>query len=408
MSAFSQHESWQANKILTAEERVKAFQNRAKEELKSVAEGTGKIVIIDFILGILMVFVTIPVFGMPFAALVILLAVVYKSTKKAKYELAQSNVYIGVFILGALFIMISSVMGNDIDFINALQRIVRMISVVFLALFIAERRIDLKSLILGLSSMMLVNAVLFFAGVAPANYGQYLTGWLSDKNVAGLYHAIVPIIMFALYTKTWQRLLIIGIGFPLLFATGSRTSLGAFGIALLWYFFAQKLNLFFKLFLAGFVGWFFEWLQNNFADSAVFGDRTGTDWFREQIDKASWAKVQETPWYGQGLGQAYASVPGHNNQYFHNSFWTLFVEGGWPWTILVLAITLAVALFWKQPRPQRLVVGEAAIIVIAICSWRLGEVFLTAPWGLAMGVALSLLAVPINSAQQFRYVQSRR
>lgn len=150
MSAFSQHESWQANKILTAEERVKAFQNRAKEELKSVAEGTGKIVIIDFILGILMVFVTIPVFGMPFAALVILLAVVYKSTKKAKYELAQSNVYIGVFILGALFIMISSVMGNDIDFINALQRIVRMISVVFLALFIAERRIDLKSLILGL------------------------------------------------------------------------------------------------------------------------------------------------------------------------------------------------------------------------------------------------------------------
>ncbi|MGV3102489.1 ABC transporter permease [Rothia sp. 32237D007AR] len=363
-----------------------------KLEVAKIAQGTGKIIILDFIVGFLLIFRWIPQVNFPPSALLLVVYVSLKLLRRSQRTVRLAPAILALFLIGAIYVFTVSTFVYEISYEVSGQRLIRIFSVVLFALLIADGRIDLKSLILGFGSGLIFNAVAFYAGVAPAPYGEYLAGWIGDKNVAGLYHAIVPLVIFVLYSKPWQRITLLVFALPLLWATGSRTSIGAFIIAILWMLFAGRLNLFMKFLFGGLVIWLFEWAQENFADSEVFGDRAGTDWFREQIDNASLIKVQNTPWFGQGLGQATVPIEGKSNQFFHNSFWTLYVEGGWPWTILVLGVTLIVIFIMKQPQSPRQIGAEATTVVLLACSWRLGEVILTMPWGLAMGLALYYLS----------------
>lgn len=372
--------------------RLSRVQQGVATEVKALVDGTGRIVLLDFTVGFLFIFRSVSLFSLPLATIVLLLYVVFRSFKKTDYSVRCSGAVIAVFLVGAVYLLIVSVFVQEIDLQTYLQRMVRILAIVFFALLIADRRIDIRSLLLGFGVGLLFNATGFYAGIAPADYGEYLTGWIQDKNVAGLYHAVVSLLLFVFFTKTWQRTMIIVLALPLLWETGSRTSIGAFIIAMGWVLLARKISIVWKMVLGGAVMWLFEWAQTNFASSEVFGDRTGTDWFREQIDTAAWAKVQATPWYGQGLGEATVVFDNGSGQYFHNSFWTLFVEGGWPWLLAVLAITLVVVFFVRQENNSRRIGAEAAMVLLFVCSWRLGEVLLTMPWGLAFGLALYYLS----------------
>ncbi|MDO4916755.1 MAG: hypothetical protein Q3974_03960 [Rothia sp. (in: high G+C Gram-positive bacteria)] len=391
---------------LTVQPRVSKIQNSLKNEFNNIIEGTGKIVVIDFIVGFLMMFLGVAVLGMPLGTFVVLVYVAFKTFSKPKYDIRQINLFIAITLISLLCVTLTSLASDYSSTDQILRRLIRIVGILMFALYIGDRRIDLRSLLLGLSTAMVINAIAFYAGIAPDTYGGYLTGWIADKNVAGLYHAIVPLLMFVLFSKRWQRLFIVALALPLLWETGSRTSIGGFIIAIGWMLFAGKVNLFFKILLGGLVMWAFEWMQNQFASSAVFGDRTGTDWFRAQIDAASWEKVQNTPWHGMGLGQAVAQLTETRQVFFHNSYWTLFVEGGWPWTIGILGLTFLTVFVWKQPQqPQfsRKIGAEAAMVLLAICSWRLGEVMLTVCWAFAMGLALTYLASPRQTSQSDKW-----
>lgn len=387
---------------LAAHEKVKPqawhvkTSQAVKLEAASIAHGTGKIIILDFIVGFMLIFRWIPQVSFPPSSMILLLYVIFRLLSPARYTIRIIPAILAGFLLAFLYIFSVSTFIYDISLAVSGQRLIRIFSVLLLALLIADQRINLRSLIFGLSAGLIFNAVAFYAGIAPAPYGEYLTGWIADKNVAGLYYAVVPLIVFAVFTKRWQRISVLLIALPLLWETGSRTSIGAFLIAILWILLAGRLNLITKFLLGGFVIWLFEWAQENLADSELFGDRSGTDWFREQIDNASLLKVQSTPWYGQGLGQASVEVEGKGEQYFHNSFWTMYVEGGWPWLIFVLGVTIIVVFIIKQPHTPRQIGAEAATVVLLMCSWRLGEVILTMPWGLVMGLALYYLTNPEN------------
>lgn len=382
------------------EARIGRYQKDFSREAKLVAQGAGSLVILEFVLGVLMVAagVNVPVLVFPLNIAIAILLIAIRISKPSVYYVPKSGTFLAVFILALTFVVISSLTAGVSTSSDVFRRAIRILIVVALAVLIADRRIHFKSLMLGMGCGMLINALAFYAGIAPDNYGGYLTGWLIDKNVAGMYHGIVPLILFGLFTERWQRCTILLFAMPLLFLTGSRTSMGALILGVLWILFAQKANIFLKVILGFFFGWIFEWMQTNFADSSVFGDRTGTDWFREQIDIASWAKTEAAPWNGLGFGQATVVLPGERSMYFHNSYWTLLVEGGWPWTIAILAITFYAAFIWKQAgqirNEERNLTAEAATVFLAVCSWRLGEVMLTIPWAFAVGYALSLTALP--------------
>lgn len=384
------------------EAKIDRFQKSISRETQLVVQGAGSLVVLEFILGALMVTagVNFPILNFPINVAIAILLIIIRIDKRAVYYVPKSGVFLAIFVLALSFVVVSSLTVGLSTSSDVLRRAVRISIVVIIALLIADRRIHIQSLMLGLSFGMAINAIAFYAGITPDNYGGYLTGWMNDKNVAGMYYGVVPLIMFGLYTKKWQRYTLVLFALPLLFLTGSRTSMGAFMIGVLWILFAQKANLFFKIILGFFLGWVFEWMQTNFADSSVFGDRTGTDWFREQIDIASWAKTEAAPWNGLGFGQATVILPNGREMYFHNSYWTLLVEGGWPWAIAILGITFYAVFVWKQAgqinSPERNLTAEAATVFLAVCSWRLGEVMLTIPWAFAVGYALSLTAIPKN------------
>lgn len=374
--------------------RLNDFQHNAREELNHVAGEVGKINMVEFIVGFLMIFFNVTLGGLPVATVAVAVLVLVKLFAKTKYTVPQAGTFLGIIILALGYIAVVSYSSPYTTSGEVTRRLVRIIITIGFAMLIADKRIDIRSLSLGLGIAMVINTIAFYAGIAPDHYNGYLTGWFNDKNVAGMYHAVVPFLLFVFFSKKWERTVTLTFALPTLWLTGSRTSMAAFMIGVLWVLFAQKLNLFFKLVFGVFVGWLFEWLQNTFASNPIFGDRSGTDWFREQIDLASQAKLDVAPWQGMGLGQAVVTLDGGRQMFFHNSYWTLLVEGGWPWLGIIIAVTVLATFIWKQPNQKRLLAAEALVVALSIMSWRLGEVILTAPWAIAVGLALSYLAVP--------------
>ena len=100
--------------------------------------------------------------------------------------------------------------------------------------------------------------------------------------------------------------------------------------------------------------------------------------------------IDVVPWYGGGLGTA--QVPLKDRYfYFHNSYMTLVQEAGWAYMVVVVGLMVVATFFWKQARTQRIVIAEAAMVIILIASQRLGEVILTVPWAIVVGLALLYL-----------------
>ena len=92
------------------------------------------------------------------------------------------------------------------------------------------------------------------------------------------------------------------------------------------------------------------------------------------------AKVAVTPWYGLGLTQGVVTLGGVRDAFFHDSYQQAFVEGGYPflWGTLILFVVVGLGLFSSRVRvPPPLLISEAGIIVILVCAWKLGEVFMT-------------------------------
>lgn len=385
-----------------AEDKIKRYTEAAGAEVKNLLSGAGNLVMLEVVAGALLLTIGIPVpgLGFPYGLLVLLALALFRLSKPAQYEVAFRSAFFAVIFVGLAYVAVAS-LNFGISTPNEVFRRVARISILLLVLYlIADRRIHFRSLIVGLAIALVFNALAFYAGIAPDTYAGALTGWLPDKNVSGLYYGFVPILLFGIFTQTRHRIIILLFFIPMLWNTGSRTSMAALMIGVLWILFAEKANFLIKLGLAFFSAWFFDWLQVKFADHPIFGDRSGTDFLRERIDEASLEKVEAAPWSGWGFGQATVQL-GESTFFFHNSYWTLLVEGGWLWLLVVVSLTVVAVVLVKQPYEKesgRIALAEGLTVYLAVCSWRLGEVMLTLPWVFAVGLALALVARPKKSS----------
>ncbi|MDO5633349.1 MAG: hypothetical protein Q4G34_00535 [Micrococcus sp.] len=329
----------------------------------------------------------VPGLGIPLGELAGILLLVVAAFRRPERSLSRYGaVAAGAAILVAYLVMVSIV--NDED---PTRRAVRMVILMLLVAAFAQQRLDLRAAIFGMATLAAINVPLFYAGLAPDRYGGYLTGLMGDKNVAGMVYALLPLLLVATARSLRTKLLFLSAGIVLTFLTGSRTSLAALACAAVWVFLTPYLGAFLRLVLIGVMGWVVTWAENNLADLAVFGDRTGTDWFRDIIHEASWAKASAAPWYGEGLGTAVVEIP-QGTYFFHNSYWGLLTEGGY---VFVVAILTVYVLFGLRPfaaaqdrTPSRVAI-EAATVVIFVVALQLGEVFITLMG--AMVVACGLL-----------------
>ncbi len=137
----------------------------------------------------------------------------------------------------------------------------------------------------------------------------------------------------------------------------------------------------------------------------------GTDEFRARIDAASFAKLDHAPWHGQGLGEAWAMLPDGATYSFHNSYWSMLVEGGCVYLVAMLVLTVWFGIRPLRPGPYRCSSPAARRRGTSRCwSARCNWARCSAPprlWSLAAGLIGYLQAEPVTTSAGYPATVSR-
>lgn len=351
--------------------------------------------ILDVLLGALLVVDGISVgagaFRLPIAEAAGVALVLLAGFRRPQRSLANFGV-LAVLAFGLLTFLAVSSTVNGIDDEDWVRRIFRIAVLVCLAGAFASGRLDLRGALHGMITALVINIPLFYAGLAPDTYGGVLTGVLGDKNVAGLYYAVIPVLLIATTTSRRHQVLLFVFAFGGTALTGSRTSLAGLACALIWMIVSPRLGLTVRWILAIGLGLGVYWLSESLPRlGGYFDDRLGSDLLRERIQTASWEKAAEAPWYGLGLGEAHVHLD-EATWFFHNSFWGLLAEGGWPFLVIVLSayVVLGMRPFRHAVRTPSRVAVEASTLIFLVCASQLGEVFITVTGALVLGAGLLL------------------
>ena len=355
----------------------------------------------EFLLGLTVPFWRFPIAGIPGEVIMMAVVIGFGIFTRARVG-SSTSAWLGVLFMGMLASAIVVSLLNDEPWV---QRSVRLALLVLFALTVAGGRIDWRSLLVGAAFGLAFNAAAFYLRLAPDDYPPYLTGWLLDKNVAGLYYAVFGLLVLSLVRRWWTRSILVAAFFGLLWLTGSRTSLAGFVAALIWWSLRNRLNLFWRLvaFLSGIQ--LLNWFETQFSQVGAFADREGTDLLRNTIHAAEAVKVEATPWFGQGLNTAWVNIRNHPHMWFHDSYAALIVEGGYPMLLIVLflvGITGLGLLSGRRKVSVGLRAAEGALIVVLVAAWQLGEVFFTSVAFLAIGIAWQeRFGTPVAKSQWF-------
>ncbi|WP_146007770.1 ABC transporter permease [Brachybacterium sp. UMB0905] len=331
----------------------------------------------------------------PTSHLLLSLICVYALLRRPTRDLGQFAVVIPVFAAALFYIGMISMFATPTEFAASWEtRLLRLLIVTFLVFVLASGRIDPRSATTGAFTALVVNIPLFYAGFVSNTYGGALTGLIGDKNVAGLAYTVVGLLMVWVTTRPSTRALVIAFSLTAAWLTESRTSIAALVAGLVWMFLAPRLPVAGRWVLGVVLAFMVDLLAEDYSRIGVFSDRLGSDLLRSRIDAASRIRVEESGFFGQGLGEAYV-VLDDRTWFFHNSYWSALVEGGWPWTIFLVAVTaLLIVRPFSRTAPPGHFVTQGAGIAILVCATRLGEVFYTNFWALALGTSLYVLARP--------------
>ncbi|WP_269929194.1 O-antigen ligase family protein [Kocuria massiliensis] len=361
---------------------------------RAVVAEAGSLRLLEFFIGCLIAFVGTSAPGLPgnlplsYVAVLLGLGIAFLRRPRHAFP-SDVRWWTLALALGLAAAVVVSVVAGYASTGEWLRRIFRLGIVVAFALVLGSGRLHFRSVLRGFITMLLVNVPLFYLGLTSDTYGGYLTGIFGDKNQAGLNYAVGAVL--ALLAFGQRRLgiaIFVVLGVPL-WLTGSRISLAAYAVAVLWMLFSRRVSLPIKIIVGAVLGWLVANVEENFARVGVFSDRRGTDALRDRIDAASLLKLQDSPWYGRGLGQATVEME-NRTWFFHNGYWQLQIEGGIVLLLAVLGFTLFVGtrILRAGATSTERVITQAATIVVLVCAWKLGDVFLTASWALVMGAGI--------------------
>ena len=370
-----------------------AVGSRLRSETAGVLSSVGKLRIPELVLFFGLIFEG-SMFGLPIPLnqVVMVGIILLAITRRPQVELGRLQMLVPLLVIGLFYLAMLSMFTEATEFaFDWERRLLRLgLTAVFL-LVLASGRIDLRSGLAGLATGMILNAIAFYLGLAPDNYGGVLSGFFMDKNVAGMAYAIVGVLVLAVVDRRWVKVALVLVFAAMVWLTGSRTSIAAMVAGVGWILIAPRLPVIGRWIFGLLIYLGVDLVSEDYSQIGVFSNRVGSDLLRSRIDAASEVKVDGAGFFGMGLGEAYVSFPDDpgSRWLFHNSYWSALVEGGWPWLLLVLGITVVFAL---RPFETRLTKPELAVqataVTVLICAWRLGEVFFTLQWALVVGAAI--------------------
>lgn len=367
--------------------------SRLRTETAGVLSAVGKLRIPEFVLFFGLIFEN-SMFGLPlpFNQVVMVVIILLALTRRPQVGLGRLQMLVPLLVIGMFYVGMISMFADPSEFaFDWKRRLIRLTLTAVLLMVLASGRIDFRSGLAGLGAGMLFNAFAFYSGFAPDYYGGYLSGFFEDKNVAGMAYAVFGVLMLAVVERRWARVLLVLLIGVLVWETGSRTSIAALAAGVGWIVLAPKLSVLGRWLLGIAIVIGVAQVAEDYSQIGVFSDREGSDLLRGRIDAASEVKAHDAGFFGSGLGEAYVVFDDDPGKawLFHNSYWTALVEGGWPWLLIVLVVTVVFALrpFTRELSRQE-IVAQAATVTTLICAWRLGEVLFTLQWALVIAIAL--------------------
>lgn len=369
----------------------------------SIADDVRGLHLVEFLLGIVLMLegVITPGIATPVSYVGVFLLALLGLMRKPSVRWKRWTWVFPLLAVLMIYVAFISMLSTNDGGSDWTRRFARLVGVLLLTYVIGTGRIHVASLIKGLAFGLIGNAALFVAGIAPDTYAGALSGYLGDKNKAGLYYAVGGILLISVLKSLTMRLIATVLFAGLLWITESRTSMTAYALGVFWAWAIAPRLWFIRWAAAVAINFFVEYLETNFAQAGVFEERWGSDLLRGRIDAATAEKVAAAPWYGAGLGQAFVIIAGES-WYFHSSYNTLLIEGGWPYAIGIVLITVVVGLrpFSAGDTTLQGRVTQGATVVMLICAMRLGEVFMTIPWAIVIGASLVQAQEPVTSATE--------
>lgn len=327
----------------------------------------------------------------PFANVALLILIVIGLTRPAPLRFSPRLGAVPVLLIGALaYLAATSAVADFSPYAGDwIRRLIRLTIVVLGCLILATGRFHLPSITRGFALGLVANIGAFYLGLTRDDYGGVLTGFVGDKNAAGLMYAVGGVLLMGMTRTAPQRLILAAATAVPVWLTASRTSLMAYAAGLLWIWVISRRAPVVRWLAAGAVMMIVNYVEANFAQVGPFEARWGSDLLRERIESAVAHKLSSASWFGEGLGEAYVRI-GTDNWYFHSSYDTLLIEGGWPLCIAIVGVTVWIGLipFGNEDRGYPGMVSQGATVTLLICAWKLGEVFLTVPWVLLMALAI--------------------
>lgn len=282
----------------------------------------------------------------------------------------------------------TSLLNGDFD----TRRILNISLFAALILAVSSGRLNRVAIGRGLAIGLVVGIVWGAMTLPRSTYIGRLTGPFGDPNAGGFLIAVCAALAIPALTKRWQRMGLIAVSLAGIYLTESRTTMLAAAIMAVWILVGRYGSPLLGLATVGVLMWWVSTIPQDAFASGAFADRAGSDALRARIFALEVVDVDRNPLIGNGAGTARINVDGLIF-FYHSSYLAIRAEAGWVGFVIITALLALVFLaLIRLPRAKRNAWYEAAVLGVAVCALNLGEVLLTLPTAVAIGLAMHHVA----------------
>lgn len=282
------------------------------------------------------------------------------------------------------WLALTSLLNDDFD----IRRILNISLFAAVILAVSSGRLNRVAIGRGLAMGLVVGIIWGAITLPRSTYLGRMTGPFGDPNAGGFLIAVCAAVAIPALTKRWQRVGLATVSLAGIYLTESRTTMLAVAVMALWVIVGRYGSPWLALAAVGVLMWWISTIPQDAFASGAFADRAGSDALRARIFALEVVDVDRNPLIGNGAGTARVNVDGMIF-FYHSSYLAIRAEAGWVGFLIITALLALVFLrLIRLRRRKRNAWYEAALLGVAVCALNLGEVLLTLPTAIALGLAL--------------------
>jgi hypothetical protein len=331
--------------------------------------------------------VNFPGLGVPANSIAMGLAVLYAlfaPHQGPKLPIALAPLVVAV----PAWLALTSLLNDDFD----IRRILNISLFAAVILAVSSGRLNRVAIGRGLALGLVVGIIWGAITLPRSTYLGRMTGPFGDPNAGGFLIAVCAALAIPALTKRWQRVGLAAVSLAGVYLTESRTTMLAVAVMALWVILGRYGSPWLGLATVGVLMWWISTVPQDAFASGAFADRAGSDALRARIFALEVVDVDRNPLIGNGAGTARINVDGMIF-FYHSSYLAIRAEAGWVGFVIITALLgLVFIRLIRLRRGKRNVWYEAALLGVAVCALNLGEVLLTLPTAIALGLALQHVA----------------